>query len=247
MKREPFFAFHLCNAGAHKYWKLHVARPLIAKLFGVAQAGSPPPGPCAALFLFVAACSRTPAEPAPAANAPLPVLSTGAPLLTTRLAPGPPHAPPPRAGRCVRETPAEPPPAASAAKVCPRDPGPRPMLARAKVAFETGEAVAVEIARTEDETARGLMYRTSMPEGEGMIFAMDRREHVFWMHDTCIPLDMLFIDEDGTIVGIEESVPVLNDASRGVGCESTHVLEVNAGWCRRHGIKAGMKVKPPLP
>lgn len=121
------------------------------------------------------------------------------------------------------------------------------MLARTTIGFENGETVKVEIARTEDETARGLMYRTSMPEAEGMIFAMDRREHTFWMRDTCLPLDMMFIDRDGTIVGIEESVPVLNDANRTVGCESTHVLEVNAGWSRRHGVKPGMKVRLPLP
>jgi hypothetical protein len=121
------------------------------------------------------------------------------------------------------------------------------MLARTTIVFESGPRVIAEIARTEAETSRGLMYRTSMPEDEGMIFAMDRRDHVFWMRNTCIPLDMLFIDEDGTIVGIEENVPVLNDAERSVGCLSTHVLEVNAGWSRRHGVKAGQRVKLPLP
>ena len=121
------------------------------------------------------------------------------------------------------------------------------MLAWTTIGFENGESVRVEIARSEEETSRGLMYRTKMAEDEGMIFAMDRREHTFWMRNTCLPLDMMFIDRDGMIVGIEENVPTLNDGSRSVGCESSHVLEVNAGWSRRHGVKSGMKVKMPLP
>jgi uncharacterized membrane protein (UPF0127 family) len=90
------------------------------------------------------------------------------------------------------------------------------------------------------------MYRTSMPEDQGMLFDQGSREvQRFWMHNTCIPLDMLFIDDDGFIVGIAESVPTLNDRPRGVSCPSTYVLEVNAGWSRRHGIRAGMHVRLP--
>jgi uncharacterized membrane protein (UPF0127 family) len=63
------------------------------------------------------------------------------------------------------------------------------------------------------------------------------------MHNTCIPLDLLFIDEDGLIVGIVESAPTLNDDSRGVGCPSRFVLEVNAGWSRRHGVRPGQRVR----
>jgi uncharacterized protein len=66
-----------------------------------------------------------------------------------------------------------------------------------------------------------------------------RDDHKFWMHNTCIPLDLMFIDEDGLVVGIVENAPTLNDESRGVGCPSVYVLEVNAGWARRHGVKAG--------
>jgi uncharacterized membrane protein (UPF0127 family) len=121
------------------------------------------------------------------------------------------------------------------------------MLGTTTIAFDNGANVTVEIARAEEETSRGLMYRTSMAEDHGMIFAMDRREHTFWMRNTCIPLDMMFIDRDGTIVGIEENVPTLNDKERTTGCISTHVLEVNAGWSRRHGVKPGQKVKLPLP
>jgi len=72
-----------------------------------------------------------------------------------------------------------------------------------------------------------------------------RGDHVFWMHNTCIPLDLLYVDDDGLIVGIVENAPTLDDSSRGVGCESRYVLEVNAGWCRRHGVKAGQRMAIP--
>lgn len=144
-------------------------------------------------------------------------------------------------------TPDTPPPRAAPARRCPPDPTGPPPLATATLELAEGARVTVEIARTQEETSRGLMYRTKLADDWGMLFAMERREHTFWMKNTCLPLDMLFIDADGTIVGILENVPVLNETSRTVGCPSTHVLEVNGGWCRRHGVRAGQKVKLPLP
>ena len=110
-------------------------------------------------------------------------------------------------------------------------------------------SVEVELALSDDEVTRGLMYRTHMPDDHGMIFRLeDRKEQTFWMHNTCISLDMMFIDEDGTIVGILENVPTLNDEARTVGCPSRYVLEVNGGWSRRHGVSAGQKaVIPKMP
>jgi len=107
-----------------------------------------------------------------------------------------------------------------------------------------GVAVRVEVTRAFEERARGLMFRTDLPEDEGMLFIFRQRlDHSFWMKNTCLPLDMLFIDGDGLIVGIEENVPTLNEASYRVGCPSQLVLEVNAGWSRRHGVMAGQKVE----
>ncbi len=102
----------------------------------------------------------------------------------------------------------------------------------------------VEIAEKDHDRQRGLMYRTSMADDHGMIFGFEQKDdHTFWMHNTCIPLDMLFIDDDGLIVGIEENTPTLSDDTFSVGCESKYVLEVNAGWTRAHGVFAGQKVK----
>jgi uncharacterized membrane protein (UPF0127 family) len=90
------------------------------------------------------------------------------------------------------------------------------------------------------------MYRKRMPEDRGMLFDLAvRQDHQFWMHNTCIPLDLLYVDDDGFIVGIVEEAPTLNDESRGVGCPSRYVLEVNAGWCRRHHVKAGQRMVIP--
>jgi uncharacterized membrane protein (UPF0127 family) len=87
------------------------------------------------------------------------------------------------------------------------------------------------------------MFRRRLDADSGMVF-WGETETVrrFWMRNTCIPLDMLFVSRDGTIVGILEQVPTLNEESRGVPCPSAHVIEVNAGWCRAHGVKPGQRV-----
>lgn len=123
-------------------------------------------------------------------------------------------------------------------------------MATAKVAFldapRAPAALEVELAKTTAESARGLMFRTAMPEAHGMLFDLHSKKiQTFWMHNTCIPLDMLFVDDDGLIVGILEEVPVLNDEERSVECPSRYVLEVNAGFTRKFGIKAGQRLKLP--
>lgn len=152
--------------------------------------------------------------------------------------------------KCIRPSPPEPARTlakdAGAAPDCPEDPGPKPKLRSGRVVFveAKGKAVKVEIAEKNDDRMRGLMYRTEMPEDQGMIFRFEKRQvQAFWMRNTCIPLDMLFIDDDGTIVGIEENVPVLNDETYSCGCASKYVLELNAGWSRKNGVMAGQRVR----
>jgi uncharacterized membrane protein (UPF0127 family) len=110
------------------------------------------------------------------------------------------------------------------------------------VAFEgVGLSVDVEVAETVADVDRGLMYRTALGEREGMLFAMGQRKvHTFWMQNTCIPLDILFLDEDGFVVGIRENCNTMDTADIFVTCPSAYVLEVNAGWSRDHGVTAGM-------
>ena len=108
-------------------------------------------------------------------------------------------------------------------------------------------AVVVELAATDEERARGLMYRTNLSKHSGMLFLPDGppRVQTFWMKNTCIPLDMLFISEDGVIVGILESVPPMNTARRSVNRPSSYVLEVNAGWTAAAGVETGQRVGLP--
>jgi uncharacterized membrane protein (UPF0127 family) len=141
----------------------------------------------------------------------------------------------------------DPAPIASKAAECPKDPSGNLQLPLGRVTFVDAPgrpSAEVELARDEPSRERGLMYRTSMPEGSGMLFSwQDERVRSFWMHNTCIPLDMLYITKDGTIAGILEQVPTLNDAPRGIKCPVAHVLELNAGWARSHSVAPGMKVK----
>lgn len=103
--------------------------------------------------------------------------------------------------------------------------------------------VKVEVARSAEEQTRGLMYRTELAPDAGMLFVYDYDAiHSFWMKNTYIPLDMIFIDRDLSIVGVVENAEPMTTSSRRVDTPSRYVLEVNAGFFRRHGLKIGGKV-----
>ncbi|HTM46683.1 MAG TPA: DUF192 domain-containing protein, partial [Polyangiaceae bacterium] len=149
------------------------------------------------------------------------------------------HAPP----ACVVPTSDTPPPTAQPAANCPTEPGAPPQFDSVFITFADAPGaprINAKHAVTDAQHQHGLMFVTEMPRDEGMIFSWDNEEiRRFWMHNTCIPLDMMFIAGDGTITGILEQVPVLNDATRSIPCPAQYVLEVNAGWSRRNGVKAG--------
>lgn len=176
----------------------------------------------------------TTAEPAAPGSAAEPASSAPAQAVT------------PPSERCLVPTPQSPPPPASPAAQCPTAPGPPPEMQRGALRFvEATDAprLTLELARTDPQRNHGLMYRTTLPEDHGMLFSWsDEQRRTFWMKNTCLPLDMLFIARDGTIAGILENVPVMNELPRTVACPAAHVLEVNAGFCRRHGVRAGMRV-----
>jgi uncharacterized membrane protein (UPF0127 family) len=103
--------------------------------------------------------------------------------------------------------------------------------------------VAVEVARTDEEHARGLMFRDRLGRDEGMLFVFQQEgEHVFWMKNTLIPLDMIFIDGLGNIAGILARAEPRTETPRSIGVPSRYVLEVAGGWAEEHGVKAGDKV-----
>lgn len=97
----------------------------------------------------------------------------------------------------------------------------------------------VELARTPEERARGLMRRKSLADGEGMLFIFERDETLsFWMKDTLIPLSIAFIASDGRIVEIRDMRPLdLNPVKSGRSVR--YALEVPQGWFERAGVKPG--------
>lgn len=129
---------------------------------------------------------------------------------------------------------------------CPSDPDGRPKMPWGRVRFiEAGQApeLRVERALTADHQRHGLMFRSQLSDNEGMLFSYEDEDvRTFWMHDTCLALDMIHIDGNQRIVGVVENVPPWNDAIRSVGCPAQHVLEVPAGWVRRYGVEPGQRV-----
>ncbi len=152
---------------------------------------------------------------------------------------------------CVVPMSDQPLPQASPAATCPAAPEPPVTLVRGQITFDEAPSrptLQVELARSDETRQRGLMYRTRLGSEEGMLFSWDSEApRTFWMHNTCVPLDMLFIAKDGTISGILEQVPVLNEEPRGIACPVAHVLEVNAGWVRGHHVTPGQHLTIAMP
>lgn len=102
--------------------------------------------------------------------------------------------------------------------------------------------VRVEVADTASERETGLMYRSHLGEDAGMIFVFnDPARLSFWMKNTEIPLDMIFADADGKIVGIVVNAAPYTLTPRGVDADSSYVLEVKGGFAARHHIAVGDK------
>ena len=122
-----------------------------------------------------------------------------------------------------------------------------PAAPSAKVYLSTpsGEvAVNVEVVSTEAKIERGLMYREHLPLDAGMLFMMGfEKEWSFWMRNTLIPLDMLFITKDMHVAGIVENAEPKTETLRKVGVPSFYVLEVNGGWTRKNNVVAGATVR----
>ncbi|HET8936434.1 MAG TPA: DUF192 domain-containing protein [Polyangiales bacterium] len=128
----------------------------------------------------------------------------------------------------------------------PASAAPAPALPRVVISSPGQDPVSVTVEVVETDTARqrGLMYRKHLAPDAGMLFIFEREEpHNFWMHNTLIPLDMLFIKADWTVLGIVENATPLTDSLRGVPGASQYVLEVNAGFSRSHGLQAGSSVR----
>lgn len=106
------------------------------------------------------------------------------------------------------------------------------------------QEITIEVARAPQELERGLMNRTSLGENAGMLFIFGKNQELyFWMKDTLIPLDMIFIDEDFTITSIQEAEPCVSDPCQVYGATGKYVLEVNKGYAASRNIKEGDAVQ----
>ena len=121
-------------------------------------------------------------------------------------------------------------------------------LSTLEIASKTGVHVfAVEIADTEAQRAKGLMFRKELPDGQGMLFDFQREQEVsFWMKNTYIPLDMIFIRGDGRILRIAENTTPLSTRIIPSGGPVRAVLEVIGGTARKFGIAPGDQVAYPI-
>jgi uncharacterized membrane protein (UPF0127 family) len=113
-----------------------------------------------------------------------------------------------------------------------------------EIVTRTGvHAFSVELATNTAERAVGLMYRKELPEGRGMLFDFHEDQPVqFWMHNTYISLDMIFIASDGRVVHVAQDAKPMSDDLIPSGRPVRAVLEVIAGTARKFGIAAGDRV-----
>lgn len=127
---------------------------------------------------------------------------------------------------------------------------PEPMFQKegelAFISAETGQPIQkIDIEKADNDMERqfGLMFRKSMQETQGMLFLFDKSEQQsFWMKNTLIPLDIMFVDENLTITTIHENTKPLSEAGLPSKGNAKYVVEVIGGFAQKHGVKVGDKV-----
>ncbi|WP_422842675.1 DUF192 domain-containing protein [Acidovorax sp. M2(2025)] len=118
-----------------------------------------------------------------------------------------------------------------------------PQLDLPRVELTAGmHRIDAQVAATPQERQTGLMFRKEMPAHEGMLFVFEQpAAQCFWMKNTLLPLTAAFVDDDGTIVNLEDMKPQTLDSH----CSAKpvrYVLEMNQGWFAKKGLKAGTKL-----
>ena len=107
-------------------------------------------------------------------------------------------------------------------------------------------AFNIEIADEPQERALGLMHREEMPSNSGMLFVYDEPQTAsFWMENTLIPLDMIFIASDGIVSRVHHDAVPLDRTPIYGGEDIQFVLEINAGLARSYGISEGSEIQHP--
>ena len=108
-----------------------------------------------------------------------------------------------------------------------------------------GKKIKAEVARTEEEKSRGLMFRDKLGPDEGMLFVYDREEYLsFWMKNTPLPLSIAFLGKDGRIVDLQDLEP-FDLRTRTSARPAKYALEMNRNWFRKNGVQVGDVVNLP--
>lgn len=118
-----------------------------------------------------------------------------------------------------------------------------PQMDLSRVTIGAGmHQIDAQVAATDEQRATGLMFRKQMPQHEGMLFIFERpSQQCFWMKNTLLPLSAAFVDDDGTVVNVEDMKPQTLDSH----CSTRpvrFVLEMNQGWFAKKGIKPGARL-----
>lgn len=102
--------------------------------------------------------------------------------------------------------------------------------------------IQAEVADTPETRTRGLMHRKQLGPNHGMLFVFDQKAgQCFWMRNTLIPLSIAFLEDDGTIINIDDMAPQ-TETSHCSKKPTRYVLEMTQGWFKQKGFKAGMKL-----
>ncbi len=116
------------------------------------------------------------------------------------------------------------------------------------VTDEGNATVSLEVADTSEERERGLMYRQSLPDDHGMVFVYDDADdRSFWMKNTYVPLDMIFVAPDGTVSNVEHAEPEPNTSTADLeryesDGPAQYVVELERGFANRTGVDAGSEI-----
>lgn len=112
------------------------------------------------------------------------------------------------------------------------------------VSNDTIAVIDIEVADNNQKRAQGLMYRSSLPADAGMLFIHDAEEiQSFWMKNTFIPLDMIFVNSAKEIVTIHVNTTPVSETNYISTNPALYVVEVNAGFCNQHKISVGDKIE----
>ena len=106
-----------------------------------------------------------------------------------------------------------------------------------------GTPLKVEVADTQESLSNGLMYRSAIPDGQGMLFILGQAQQAsFWMKNTKIPLSIGYIDGNAILREEHDMQPFDERTTRSASNEICYALEVNQGWFRKHHIDPGVKI-----